>query len=307
LRDGYLKEVRLLREALRETGAPLTHAHWAYEYARAAFAPDLPPAVVTVHDHAGNMLRLLDPRYLPLYFMSHSAFRRAALLTAPSPYIASYVREKAGRDVMVVPNLLEENASVVVVNRDATSKGAPAVLVLASDAAFKNVRGALLAFARWRLRGVAAEMRVVGPGLEPDGAISMWASFHNLADGVQFAGPVTHDEALAAIAKCDILFHPSLEESFGGPVMEAMALGVPVVAAREAGGCRFLLEEGKYGRLPSGRSSDEMAEALNLSWTNKDETSKLSDDAKKRVRALCDPDSALTAYEECYTKLLRRA
>ncbi len=307
LRDGYREEVRLLREALREAGAPVTHAHWTYEYSLAALTPGFPPAVVTVHDHAGNMLKHLGPLYLPLYLMSRWTFRHAVKLTAPSPYIAGYVREKTGRDVTVIPNLLEEDAPVVTANRIARTSHTPIVVVLANDAAFKNVRGALLAFARWRSRGVAAELRVIGPGLQPDSRIAAWARSRNLADGVRFEGPVAHDEALASIAQCDILLHPSLDESFGGPVMEAMEIGIPVIAAREAGGCRFLLDEGKCGLLSSGRSPVEMTGALDRTWTNKEETSARVEAAKKRVLVICDPDAALSAYETCYEEALKRA
>lgn len=55
-------------------------------------------------------------------------------------------------------------------------------------------------------------------------------------------------DALDILAETDIVLHPSLSEGFGRAVLEAMALGRPVVASR-VGGLREIIRPGENGFL----------------------------------------------------------
>jgi len=54
----------------------------------------------------------------------------------------------------------------------------------------------------------------------------------HLAEAVRELGPLSSEETARAYAGCDALLYPSYDEGFCRPVAEAMAAGVPVVAAR---------------------------------------------------------------------------
>ena len=58
-----------------------------------------------------------------------------------------------------------------------------------------------------------------------------------------------------------MLFNPSVTESFGNVTLEAMACGVPVVAA-DAAGSTNLIEDGFNGRLIRPGATHSFAEAL---------------------------------------------
>lgn len=68
-----------------------------------------------------------------------------------------------------------------------------------------------------------------------------------------FTGHVTGEALATAVASSDILIHPSVTETFGNVVLEAMACGVPVVAA-EHPAMRNLIEHDRSGLLvdPAG-------------------------------------------------------
>jgi len=66
-----------------------------------------------------------------------------------------------------------------------------------------------------------------------------------------------------AAAALDILFNPSVTETFGNVTLEAMACGVPVVAAR-ATGSQSLVEHKKSGYLITPGAIDKFADALQL-------------------------------------------
>ncbi len=60
----------------------------------------------------------------------------------------------------------------------------------------------------------------------------------------------------------------SIFEGFGNVIVEALALGVPVVATRCPGGPKDILEEGRYGRLVPMSDSKTMAEAILAELSN---------------------------------------
>ena len=65
---------------------------------------------------------------------------------------------------------------------------------------------------------------------------------------VHFAGFLTGEELAEAYASADVFVMPSTTETLGFVTLEAMASGVPVVAA-DAGGLRGVVRDGENGRL----------------------------------------------------------
>lgn len=97
------------------------------------------------------------------------------------------------------------------------------------------------------LRDLAPELLLVGDGplretLEAD------VTRRSLTDRVKFLGALPEDATRSVIASGDLLILPSFMEGLPVVLMEAMALGVPVVAARVAG-IPELVEDGAEGLL----------------------------------------------------------
>jgi hypothetical protein len=61
-------------------------------------------------------------------------------------------------------------------------------------------------------------------------SIADW--FAGLEDTVIFAGPIRHAELEAYYANSDILLFPSLIESFGNPLVEAMTMNMPIISSK---------------------------------------------------------------------------
>lgn len=80
----------------------------------------------------------------------------------------------------------------------------------------------------------------------------------------QFAGYLRGDELATAYASADMFVFPSDTETFGQVIQEAMASGLPVLAAR-AGGAIDLVREGSTGALfRPGSAADLISQALHL-------------------------------------------
>ena len=103
-------------------------------------------------------------------------------------------------------------------------------------------------------RGVAARWLVVG-----DGPARGWIA--ERLPGAIYAGFQGGTDLARAYASADIFFNPSSTETFGNVTLEAMACGLPVVAAR-ATGSLSLVTDGVSGLFTKPDSAEESAAAL---------------------------------------------
>src|SRR4029453_3512281 len=106
-----------------------------------------------------------------------------------------------------------------------------------------------------------------------------------LKDRVCFAGAREQRETLALMAACDIFVLNSTYEGLPHVVLEAMALGLPVVAT-DAGGTPELIQHGSNGLLlpTSGRG---LTDALAPLLANKTMRRSLSEGAQRTAKTLC--------------------
>ncbi len=92
-----------------------------------------------------------------------------------------------------------------------------------------------------RRRGVPHQVVVIGEGPAGD-----W--FESRLPHAKFVGFQGGENLARALASCDMLFNPSVTETFGNVTLEAMACGLPVVAAR-ATGSASIVKHGQTGYL----------------------------------------------------------
>jgi glycosyltransferase involved in cell wall biosynthesis len=133
----------------------------------------------------------------------------------------------------------------------------PVLLTVGRIAAEKNVELALRAFERARARRPSTQMIVVGDG--PSRAALEAAHPH-----ARFVGVKRGDELAAHYASADVFLFPSLSDTFGNVVLEALASGLPVVSYDVAAASEHV-RDGRSGRLVvPGDEPGFVAETLSL-------------------------------------------
>ncbi len=99
-----------------------------------------------------------------------------------------------------------------------------------------------------------------------------------------FTGQVQGEELAQAYASSDIFFFPSDTETFGNVTLEAMASGLPVVAA-DAGGNRSLVEHDRNGFLANSTDYYRFYNYVNLLARDSDLRNKMAAESRKKAES----------------------
>jgi colanic acid/amylovoran biosynthesis glycosyltransferase len=136
-------------------------------------------------------------------------------------------------------------------------------------------------------RGITAELRIAGT---VDNEASKYrkelrdlARVHGVASQVHLLGSISEDEVRKNLAEAHVFALASLAEPLGIAIMEAMAMGVPVVVTR-GGGVTELVRDGQDGILVDVRSPAQIADAIQRLLNDPDEARALGQAARQRIK-----------------------
>jgi glycosyltransferase involved in cell wall biosynthesis len=109
----------------------------------------------------------------------------------------------------------------------------PFVLFVSSLWQYKNCDGLLRAWALVRSELRERQLAIVGAGRDEKylGNLRSLAGELGIAGDVVFVGAVPLEETVNFYRAADVFVYPSLNETFGLPILEAMACGCPVVTS----------------------------------------------------------------------------
>ena len=146
---------------------------------------------------------------------------------------------------------------------------------------------------------VRAKLLLVGDGPEHLRVERMVKKLE-ISDCVFFLGNQEYVEDILPLA--DVFLLPSLHESFGLSLLEAMAVGVPVVATN-VGGPKEVVVEGESGFLRDPEDVESMSEAATRILSDPDLARSMGEAGIRRAREEFHVDRIipryLKAYESC--------
>jgi colanic acid/amylovoran biosynthesis glycosyltransferase len=103
-----------------------------------------------------------------------------------------------------------------------------------------------------------------------------------LSGRVHFLGFLNEDEIIRELQDCDLFVLPSFVEGLPVSAMEAMAIGVPVIATNIAGTSE-LVEDGRTGLLVRPSDSQALADAILRTITDYDFRLRVAERGRKKV------------------------
>jgi glycosyltransferase involved in cell wall biosynthesis len=178
------------------------------------------------------------------------------------------------------------------------------VTVLNGWGKLKNPQVAIQAFHLLCREIPHAEMFMYGVDFEENGPASQWTASQGLSRNIHFCGFTSHLDLLRKLRQMSVLLHPALEEACPMALLEAMAVGLPVVGGIGSGGVPWVLDEGRAGFLTNIRHPEQIMATLLTCLEQVDERKRKQSNAYERVLSLFSPSSVAEKYEKVYIKAL---
>jgi glycosyltransferase involved in cell wall biosynthesis len=239
-RPVYAWEQFVLPRELRRAGADLFHAPGN------ALPLEPPrPTVLTLHD-AMMFERRFHTFAANRYYVYQSwvlkrAAQRCAAVITVSRTSAQDIKEQLGSKAAARVTVIEEAVDPVFFEKRTTADLAafrqrlylPARYMLHLGAAFprKNTRFTIEAFARVAADEDVPDLVIGGVAGDDEEAIRGWVKEAGVAKRVRIQHYLSRADHVLLVAGAEMLLYPSEYEGFGLPALEAMVVGVPVVAS----------------------------------------------------------------------------
>ena len=152
----------------------------------------------------------------------------------------------------------------------------------------------LLAEALQLLSDLSWQLLIVGDGPARKTVETVFAPIigATIPARVSFRGALEAPEVAAALAACDIMVWPAINEAYGIALLEAQAAGLPVIAGR-TGGVPAIVCDGETGILTAPQDSAAFAAALRELLLAPDLVAQMGKAASARVEADHSLESAV--------------
>ena len=300
-RTFFREEITGIRNAMREQPCDFLHAHWTYEFAIAALGTGL-PTLVTVHDSAPAIFQQFRDAYrLVRWAMSAYALKRAPHLSTVSPYLWGTLSGSVRAKTTIIPNFINDSLAAEV---PSTSRGRYIITVCNGFSRRKNLSNGLLGFREMLSAGKHIQFLMVGGGCEIGGPVYRFCEKSGCLDNVVFVGPASYGRVLELVGNAMLMLHPSSEESFGMSVLEAMALGTPVIAGIRSGNMPHLIQHGHTGLLCDITSPESIGSSLRTLCSDENLRREMGLSARRHAIKNYSASVVVDQYLEAYQKVL---
>lgn len=240
----------------------------------------------------GNLCRQLQLKYIPILHGGNLPkrlkncrksckllFGNAFLNIAPSHYLLQAFAEAGFSNLKYIPNHIQLD------NYEFKSRNClkPRLLWVRAFAEIYNPILPIKVLEKLIFEYPEAELCMVGP--EKDGSFQLcrkYASDNNLP--VLFPGKMGRKEWIKLSREYDIFLNSSNIDNTPVSVIEAMALGLPVVST-DVGGMPFLIDSGREGMLIPPNDPESMLSAIQKLLNDPENAQKMAISARQKVEA----------------------
>ena len=223
--------------------------------------------------HGGNLPNRIksNPK------LSQAIFKNAFINISPSAYIQSEFSKQGFSNVMIIPNVIDLKSYVFKQREFKTIN----LLWVRSFSEIYNPSLAVKTLKALQDDGIAATLCMVGP--DADGSLSgVKALAKKLQVDVTFTGKLTKKEWITLSEDHTIFINTTNFDNMPVSVIEAMALGLPVVSTN-VGGMPFLINNDVDGLLTAPNSVDAFVEAIKTIIHKPDKAIEMTHKARQKV------------------------
>lgn len=168
----------------------------------------------------------------------------------------------------------------------------------------KGLELALLVVKQVAERIGAVEYHIIGEGSSGT-AVRKWAGQLGLGDRVVFHGAQPSERVREIVAGCQIYFHPAVSEALGIALVEASAMGKPVVATRVEG-IPEVIADGESGILLEFGDVYGLADAIVGLWRDPNLRRRMGGKGRAHVERLFSVEREAEDWLSVYGELAPR-
>ncbi|MDX1462363.1 MAG: glycosyltransferase family 4 protein [Marinirhabdus sp.] len=209
--------------------------------------------------------------------LSEQLFNNAEVSVAPSHYLMEAFTARGYTNLVYIPNTIQIDKYVFIQRKKVEAK-------LLWVRSFSNIYNPLLALEILRqlnAKGVSASLTMVGPQKD-ESYMRCKAEAERDQLKVEFTGKLSKEAWIARAAKHDIFINTTNFDNTPVSVMEAMALGMPVISTN-VGGLPFLITHDEDGILVPPEQAEPFVAAILDLMKNPDKVERITTNARQKV------------------------
>lgn len=168
----------------------------------------------------------------------------------------------------------------------------------------KGLEYALEAVSLVKEQGISLEYTIIGDGSYWQAVVYLRYKL-GLADCVSLVGSMTQQQVMNMLKEADIFLHAAVSEGFCNAVLEAQAMGLPVVTSN-AGGLPENVVDGLTGFVVPRRNSEALAKKIVLLANSPDLRRQMGNAGRQRILDHFRIDQQSAAFDAFYTDLTRQ-
>lgn len=303
LRTGYQGCIRAVRRKLKEIRPDIVHGQGTERDCAISAVFSGYPSLVTIH---GNMRTIAKINHAQVF--SYQRFTaelekftlpRAEGIVCVTNYTRQAVQELA-RKTWIVPNAVDDG--FFDIERTPQS---PSLILCVGDITRHKNQNALIQALDDLAKQRSFSLIFLG---QLDRSSPYGREFFHLIEQrnwCAYEGFADRNSLKNYLGRAGLLVLPSLEENCPMVVLEAMAAGMPVVAAK-VGGVPELIEDNQTGFLCDPVNRESMRESVAKILDNREVAATLAMNAQRVARQRFHPDIVARQHLEIYTELLDR-
>jgi len=150
-------------------------------------------------------------------------------------------------------------------------------------------------------QGVRSELRIIGEGVMLE-ALAFTRRQSGVGESVQFLGGQSRAKVREEMLAADVFLQASVSEGFGNAVIEAQAMGLPVVCS-DAGGLPENVCDGETGFVAPRRNPPALAEKLAVLARDPALRHRMGQAGRKRVLARFQLTDQIQAFDQFYRSI----
>ncbi len=223
--------------------------------------------------HGGNLKNRLEKNEV----LCKKMFSNAKINVSPSAFNLNIFKEKGFTNLLYIPNTLEIDKYPFLLRKELK----PKLLWVRSFAEIYNPALAISIVKQLKLKGLDVHLSMVGP--DKDGSLKLCKQMaKNEGLPIIFSGLLTKDEWIDLSKEYDIFINTTNFDNMPVSIMEAMALGLPVISTN-VGGIPFLISDKIDGLLVAPNNTKAFIKAIECLIANPQNAQKLALAARKKV------------------------